>query len=133
MRRLVAVVATMLVLVGICGAATSLFGDRELFTSPPDAIAEEFYRQVVTHRFDRAVPLLAQPVDPGTLRPLATGIQSRLGHVGDISADIASRTGAEALVTVQLRSKEGSEAIPVSLRFERGEWKLIQSPNAGSR
>ena len=133
MRRLVAVLATMLALVGISSAATSLFGDRELFTSPPDAIAEEFFRQIVTHRFERAVPLLAEPVDPHTLRPLAAGIESRLGEVGQISAELVSRTETEARVTVQLRSKEGSETIPVSLQFERGEWKLIQSPDAGSR
>ena len=133
MKRLIVVIVPMLLLIGLSAVATGPFGDRELFTSPPDAIAEEFYREIVTHRFARAAPLLAEPVDPEGLRPLAAAIESRLGRVHDVSAEIVSRTDSRARVTVRLRSKDGSEAIPVSLRFERGEWKLIQSPDAGSR
>jgi hypothetical protein len=125
--HLLRIVAGFAIVAAICFAAVS-GGDRETATPPPDAVAEGFFREVVTERFDRARPYVASAPTDRELQWLLARIESMAGHVDDVQADLVTRTDAKALVTVRLESASGSDAIPVSLSFSNGEWRVDRVP-----
>lgn len=135
MRAIVSVLAAIAVVMAIELLATSQLDDRELLTPPPDAVAEGFYREIVAHRFDRAATYLSDSENTSVeeLRQLGASIEGRLGRVHDVKAATIARTDTEALVTTLLKSDSASDAISSRLQFSSGEWKLVQSANAGSR
>jgi hypothetical protein len=121
------IVAGFAIVVAACWAALAN-GDRETVTPPPDAIAEGFFRAVVTERFDQAKPYVSREPRDEELRALLARIRERAGKVDDVQADLVTRTADTALVTVRLESASGSDAVPVSLAFANGEWKLDRVP-----
>lgn len=135
MKRLLAILAAVAVVVAAGIVATSKLGDRALLTPPPDAVAEGFFRDIATHRFDRAKTYLAR-LDSASvedLRRLGASVEGTIGRVHDVRATTIAATDTKALVTARLKSDSGSEVISVALEFSSGEWKLVQSANAGSR
>jgi hypothetical protein len=135
MRALLGVLSAIAIVVAIEVLATSRLHDRELLTPPPEAVAEGFYREIVAHRFDRAVTYLSDSESTSVeeLRQLGASIERRLGRVHDVKAVTVDQTDTEALVTTRLKSETASDAISSHLRFSSGGWKLVQSANAGSR
>jgi hypothetical protein len=106
------------VLVLICMAAVELGEDRELFVSPPDAVAESFTRAVMTKRYPRARAYLLDPhsMSDTELRAL----QSRLGEGENVETDITSRDPERARVDVTMRGK----TMELQLAWDEG-WKVV--------
>ena len=127
MKRLIGAIATLALLVGVSAVAVHRFDDRELFVSPPDAIAEGYFRAVVSHRPAQALPYLLQPVGVDQIVALQQSIESRLGRVHDVKAELLSRTDEQAIVNVRLKADQAGEAIDVSLAWNGEEWKVVQS------
>jgi hypothetical protein len=131
-KKLLGVAVTVALLIGICAVAVDLFNDRGLFVSPPDAVAEGFVREVVTKRWDRARPYLAEPesMSNAQLEALQQSWEQRVGNPSTIEAKTISRDDEQALANVQMQSERGSEAVAFALRFEN-EWKIVHTPGVG--
>jgi len=119
MKHLLGVTIPIVLLGSIVAASVHLAEDRELFVSPPDAVAEGFIRAVITCRYDQARAFLADPnrVTNDALRAW------RLGHPDRVEAEIVSRDSRRALVNVRLSSATSSDAFSLSLVFDR-EWRV---------
>ena len=126
--RAVVLIAGFAVVAAICSVAVGRLNDRELVIPPPDAVAEGFFREIVTERLDQAKPYVEQQPAESELQALHDRIELELGRVDDVKAELLTRTDTEALVTVQLESASGSTAIPTALLFSDGEWKLERVP-----
>jgi hypothetical protein len=72
--------------------------------------------------------VLEENADQGAIRRLADGIEQRIGHVDDVKAETIARTDEEAQVTVRLKSATGSEAVPLSVIWSNGAWKIERVP-----
>lgn len=127
MTHLARVLAGFALVLGICYAAIA-GGDRETVTPPPDAVAEGFFRALVTDKFDQAEPYITEEPADEERQSLLGRIESQTGKVDDVRADLVTRTDAKALVRVRLESLTGSSEVPASLSFDRGEWKLDRVP-----
>jgi hypothetical protein len=121
MKEIAGVVVAMVLLIGMSALAIERFDDRELFVSPPDAVAEGFVREVVTKRWDRARTYLVEP-DSKSDAELET-LQKAWGDPSGVDAEIVSRTGEKASVSVKLKSAKGSVVLAFELVFD-GEWKI---------
>jgi hypothetical protein len=125
-RELAGVLVVAAILLAVSAAAVGPLHDRELFTPPPETVAEGFTRAVVSGRHDQARAFLVDPdwIENDQLRSLERAIESRLGDVHDVTGELISRSDEEAFVTVRMKSAEASEATELSLRWEGGEWKV---------
>ena len=121
MKEIAGVVVAMVLLIGMSALAIERFDDRELFVSPPDAVAEGFVREVVTKRWDRARTYLVEP-DSKSNAELET-LQKSWGEPSTVDAEIVSRTDEQASVSVKLKSAKGSVMLAFELVFD-GEWKI---------
>ena len=125
MKEMAAVTVAMALLIGMSALAVERFGDRELFVSPPDAVAEGFVREVVTKRWDRARTYLVEPDSMSNTEIEA--LQKSWGDPSTVDAEIVSRTDERASVNVSLKSAKGSEVAAFELTFD-GEWEIAPLP-----
>jgi hypothetical protein len=125
MKEITGVLLAMALLIGMSALAIQRFDDRELFVSPPDAVAEGFVREVVTKRWDRARTYLVDPdaMSNPDLEALQKSWERRVGNPSEVEAELVSRTDQQASVNVKLKSAKGSEEIAFELPFD-GEWKI---------
>jgi hypothetical protein len=121
MKEFTGVLLAMALLIGMSALAIQRFDDRELFVSPPDAVAEGFVREVVTKRWDRARTYL---VDPDAMsNPDLEALQQSWGDPSTVDAEIVSRTDERASVNVKLKSAKGATVLGFELVFD-SEWKI---------
>ncbi len=121
MKEIAGVAVAMALLIGMSALAIERFDDRELFVSPPDAVAEGFVREVVTKRWDRARTYLVEPDSMSNAGIEA--LQKAWGDPSTVDAEIVSLTDERASVNVKLKSAKGSEVIAFDLVFD-DEWKI---------
>ena len=124
MKRLFAALLGIAAVVGLTAAAVYAFDDRELFVPPPDAVAEGFYREVVTKRWSRAQTYLLEPVEEEQLRHLEEQLSGRLGEVTKIDSRTGSRDSEWANVFVTLESARGAVEVGTVVRWNGDEWKV---------
>ena len=129
MKEIAGVILATALLLGMSALAIER-GDRETFVSPPDAVAEGFVREVVTKRWDRARPYLADPdaTSNAQIEALQKSWERRLGDPSEVDAELVSRTDEQALVNVRLKSAKGTGIVPFALEFD-GEWTIALAPS----
>ena len=129
MKEIAGVVVAMALLIAVSALAVERFDDRELFVSPPDAVAEGFVREVVTKRWDRARTYLvdADSMSNPEVEALQKSWEQRIGDPSEVEAELVSRTEAQALVNVRLKSANASAELVFALVFD-GEWKIAPLP-----
>jgi len=123
--RLFGMVATFVVLAGISQAAIR-YGDRALFVSPPEAIAEGFVREVILARYAEARACLLNPdeMTGERLHQLREKLIAGVGsQPGIYETRVVSRERERARVNVTLIWREARETIAFDLIFD-SEWKV---------
>jgi len=113
----------------LAGGVVLLGGDRSTLVPPPDAAAEQFVRQLATHRFDRAVPLLSgrlkHEIDAGRLAALVRAFEAQRGAITFAEGEERSRTRRDAVAEVHVETDRGeSQTFNLGLTSEYGEWKI---------
>jgi 4-alpha-glucanotransferase len=121
MMRLLGILLALGALLGASALATERFDDRELFVSPPDAVAEQFVRAVVSGRYDQARAYLAE--ESSASEDELRALRAKLGDPSEVEAQTLSRDDTRALATVRVSSVEKSEAVSFTLVFDE-EWKI---------
>lgn len=108
-----------------------LFGlhDTSTLTSPPEAVAEGFAREIVAGRYERAVPYLSSsvaerlPID--SLRSFRSTLLELLrGEALDIRGEPRTRGADTASAAASIESNDTTITLIFPLRLEEGEWKV---------
>ena len=123
MRQLFGVLIAFALLAGASVLAVERFGDRELFVSPPDAIAEDFVRAVVNGRYDQARAYLEE--ESSMAEEELRALDETLGEPSKIEAKVVWRDDTRALADVRVSDAEESQAMAFALLFEN-EWKIVR-------
>jgi hypothetical protein len=124
--RLLGILLITALLMGASAAAVGPMRDREIFTPPPEAVAEGFMREVMSNRYDQARAYLVKSdaVSNDVLGEMEHQVEGAIGDVHDVKSELASRTDNRALVVVRMKSAQSSDARGVALEWEDGEWKV---------
>jgi len=112
--------------IGIVALTLGATGDATLLVPPPEVVAESFYRQIESGRYDRARPLLSerQQVTTDSLRRLHEALERRSGPIEHVEGLAASRADTAAVARVELRASSGTSVLRVELVRERRLWKI---------
>lgn len=128
MMRPLAILLALGVVLGITALAVRI-GDRDLFVSPPDVVAEGFVREVLLERYEEARAYLSDPesATEADLHALRERLIRRTGpDPSDFETRVESRDRDHARVTVILTSRERSDAVSCELKFDSG-WKVASN------
>jgi hypothetical protein len=123
MTRFAAIVAITAVVIAAGALAVEQLDDRDTFVPPPDAVAEQFVRELMTKRWERARTFLDRELSDQELEELQRSLEERVGEPTEIEAEEVSRGDDRALVNVRLSSAKGSEAVAYNLTFDDG-WTI---------
>ena len=137
MKTLLALAATLaLTLLIIAGIVFGL-NDDSIFVSPPEAVAEGFLRQMISKRYERAVPYLSEDlashVDADSLHTLGTRLSARIGGEGEVRGEKGSIDGGHATARAVITAKNGATLnIPLSLVRHNGLWSIASLDSLAS-
>jgi hypothetical protein len=128
MRVIVVLTLIIACLVGAIEAGIAL-GDRQLFVSPPEAVAESFVRHLAAGRYDRARGLLLdeRSTTVEALRKLADSLDRRVVGIHAVEGMSGTLDTTTATATVRIRGRRAEIAMPLSLAWSDGRWK-VNSP-----
>lgn len=127
--RFLGIVSAFAVLLGV-GLLAGRAGDRDVFVSPPAAVAEGFVREVIRGRYAEARVYLADPgaMSEEDLRTLRRTLVEHVGsQPGDYESQVVSRDEERARVTVTLTAMGRSQTVAFDLRFDSA-WKVTSFP-----
>jgi hypothetical protein len=109
--------AVLLALTGMLGCLLFVAGieagtgDRVVLTPPPEAVAENFVRKLVTERFDVAREQLSDEarakLSAAALEAASRGLKARLGEIEDVLGERAELQGDRAEAEVILTDARG--------------------------
>jgi hypothetical protein len=125
----VAVVATGLALV-----AGAVFGlhDRQTFAPPPEAVVENFVRQLVQRRYDLAVTYVARTaranMAAGKLRAQFDPMRQRIGTPNQVTGERDWMQDSDAAARALVDGDSGSVVLQFRLTREQGLWRIAAMP-----
>lgn len=124
MMKLLGVVVTIALVLAAHAVGVESLHDRELFTPPPDAVAEAFTREVIAKRWDQAREYLAEPV----AQPALEELQSQLEEGENVDCELTSRDDEKASVEVRV----GKKTLAMEVEWREGEWEVARFPQGSS-
>jgi hypothetical protein len=121
----VAVIAVALLAIGV---DLFWFDDGSTLTSPPEAVAEGFTREVVTRQYDRALPYLeeelADRIGADGVRRFADGLGAIDGRVLDVLGIPGTTSRNAATAAVEITTVQGTIRIRFGLVRRSGVWHI---------
>ena len=127
MTRLLAALGVTLAAIAIAAVAVAV-GDRRTLVPPPDAVAEEFGRQLVTGRARQALPILSETlrsaVAPEALDACGKRIEAELGGVGNVSGELHDLSGERARASAVFDGQRGSRRVRFGFAWDDGRWLI---------
>jgi hypothetical protein len=132
MRDLLTILAVVAGGLALAAAAILVFHDRQTFVPPPEAVVENFARQVAEGRYELAVKYLGRELRATTsaadLRATFDPMRQRIGTPNQVSgeADWVQETGASARARVD--GESGNAVLPFRLAPEQGLWRITELP-----
>lgn len=128
MTRVLWLLGVVVAAIAIVTLVVHGFEDRGTLVPPPDAVAEEFVRQLVAGRSDRAMPLLSEDlrtrVTPQTLEDYGTELEAELGEVGNVSGEAEWIQGDRAAASALLDGARRTKRLRFVLVREHGTWTI---------
>ena len=115
----------------VVAAAVYQLGDRSIFVSPPEAVAEEFGTKLTLGRFAPARSHLAQSlagrVTADSLRGLAVALRARGGDIIKVEGKVGVTTDDTARPRLMLvGERRDTLELDVPLVREHGTWKVAE-------
>lgn len=129
MKALAYVPLAVAAALALVAAAVFGLGDTRTLVPPPEAVVENFVRELETERYDRATSYLSrelqQGVGSGQLREWTTKLMERTGEVLDVRGEPGWQTAVNAEAYARLKTeREGEPALRFTLTREEGVWKV---------
>lgn len=136
MRALLPAIAAMAASLAAFAAGIAA-GDRQLFVPPPESVAENFVRQLATHRYDRARVLLSADAaarhDLADLAAFARRLEETVGAIELVEGKSGSLTTETAHASARVQGVSRRETtIPFELVMGHGLWKIDVWPSVNS-
>jgi len=128
MKELLLIAAAVVIAMGIVAASVVVGRDTTTLVSPPEAVAEEFIRQLAAGRDDRALEHLAEP-SGAHAKVEADGrmLRTRAGAVNLVAGEAGAITGDTATASARIQTSNAGE-LRWTFTFERqpGVWKISE-------
>ena len=128
MRDALSVVLVAALALAVTFVAVVLRGDQTVMVPPPEAVGEQFARQVAARRYDRAL----QYVDEGsgitltTVRLGGEAVLERSGAVDQVEGEPGSIQGQHSTASAVLITEAGRIRFGYRLERRRGLWKIVE-------
>ena len=112
--------------------AVVVFGwdDRSTLVAAPEAVTENFARQIAARRFDLAMNQLASETRrserPQTLAARFNGVLTGIGTVNHVEADTNWMQKSQAAVRARIKGDRATASFEVALVRENGLWRIEQ-------
>jgi hypothetical protein len=130
LTRVLAALGVVVAAVVLSGVAVQAVGDRRTLVPPPDAVVEDFLRQVTTRRCPQALPLLSEElrsaVGPKLLEDYRRRLEGELGRVGTVTGELVEICGDRAKAFAILAGARGAKRVRFNLVWENGKWMIEQ-------
>lgn len=130
MTRVLCAFGVVVAAIALSGAVVHGLEDRRTLVAPPDAVAEDFVRQVITHRSRQALPLLAEEVrsavGPELLNDYRRRIERELGRVGNVSVELERISADHAEASAILEGARGTRRIELRLVWKDDQWLIVR-------
>lgn len=128
MRHILAILGTAAVALAIAAVVVGVVGDRETLVPPPEAVAEEFVRQLVTRRAVQVIPLLSdrlrELVTPEQLDRAGIALEAELGEVTNVGSETEWIDGDRAAASSEPRGARGRTELRFEFSRENGKWTI---------
>lgn len=128
MRELAAALAAIVVALGIVGAVVFGARDASLFVPPPEAVAENFARELVSGRYQLARRQLSERErrqrGAADLKARFEAWRARIGPLNLAEAREVSRGSDGASAVCELQGERSAVVLTLSLVRQRGLWKV---------
>jgi hypothetical protein len=124
---LLKIAAVALLALGVTATAIGPGRDTNILVPPPEAVAEEFARQIATRRYDRAMDQVA-PDSGISLTSVRLGgdeLHARHGHIDQVEGEAGTIAGEAASAAAIFRTERSGE-VRHDFTFVRrhGLWKI---------
>jgi hypothetical protein len=128
MRDLAAVVATAAIALGVTALFVFVGNDATLMVPPPEAVAEQFTRELAAGRYDRALPQVDRmsSITLATVRVAGENLKAQSGEINQVEGEPGTIAGAHATAKALLTTDRGGR-VRLQFRFVRrsGMWKIV--------
>jgi hypothetical protein len=129
MKEIATTLFLPLLLIAAIGWSVHTLGDRRILTRPPEAAVEGFVREVITKRYDRALPYLTEEqrrrLSSEDLRRYDEDLERRFGKILDVRGERVSIMPQRAEAVARVCTADGWKAEPFHLVFEEGNWAIV--------
>ena len=120
-----------IIAVGLGAAAVAIaLGDRQLFVQPPDAVAENFTREIAERRYDIALGALAEPLKALGADGLRDKVRrlEEMGETNSVEAETLWMTEDRAAARATIDAERGTAVVEVRLGRQHGLWVIDELP-----
>lgn len=104
------------------------WGDRTIFTAPPEMVGSGFFMALSTRRYPQArhylEESLQQRVSADDLRRWHRRWLAKAARIDSISPGSYQIRGDEATAEVEVATAKGNTTVTLPLRWHAGEWKI---------
>ena len=108
-------------------------GDRQLFVPPPEAVAENFVRELVMGRYDLAAKYLRsdlrRSIGARGLRERFAPMRSTLGAINGVDAEPEFMSSDHAAAHASVDAQHGHASISLRFTREYGLWVVSEIQN----
>lgn len=113
----------------VCAASVLVLRDGRCFTSPPEAVAEQFVRKLATRRWAPArahlAPELAAVAGEAGLREALAGFEERWGAIEQVQGQQGPASADQAWASALVTTSRGARlAITLPLLRRAGVWRV---------
>lgn len=126
MKELLLIAGTSAAALAVVAASILIAGDTSPLISPPEAVAEQFVRQLAAGRYDRALEHLAEPTAAlPTVTSQGKALRARAGEVDFVEGKNGAIMGDSATASTRIKTSRAGE---LRARFDlvrlQGVWKI---------
>ncbi len=143
MRELGLVALVVAIALAVVAGAVFGIGDASVMVSPPEAVAEEFVRELATRRYDLARQRVAESArgraTEGALRQTFEPVRVHTGKINTVDATPSPSPfgdSGEALARADVHGDRGTASLTIALSREKGLWAVsdwtLTAAHAGS-
>jgi hypothetical protein len=120
-----AILGVVALCLAIVWTAVFVLGDTRILVSPPEAVAEQFFRSLQTRRYEQGRAQLAPDLRAKTtaddLRRLHDDLETRVGRIENVEAEKAAALDSAHCL---LETERGRARVTLPFERTKGEWHI---------
>jgi hypothetical protein len=127
MGDLLKVLVASAIALAVIGFAVFVRNDATMMVPPPEAVAEEFARELATGRYEMALPHVesTSAITLSSVRVAGENLTARSGRVDQVEGEPGAIDGAHAMASALLTTERGQVRLRFRLVRTSGVWKIV--------